>query len=425
VKGHDDSLAQAISTVEKVIGEVNTQAKQVEKEIHVACEKLREMVNEREAQLLGEVETVRHEKEKELVSQKHHLEFLLVGIRESAQFGEALVNEGSENEIVASQKEVVSRLTSLGQEKEKSQMEPVTDSTIVFEGDEGGLREVGVAIKVFGNVVRGLLSRPVDLFTGLSQRRNDVTAAPTASLRPRPASQKRLSVHFSEWRDADNEEDFDEQVCEFVRKLNMPNYDEKEAFDAEYGFSRSGPPQPAAISLSRVSSVGQTSVTPASEKRLFVHFYEWDDPQNLRKLNMPYCVDDGEFFTPGPPKSVANMDFKTPYPITSPSPGTSAFQTPGRPAPQKRLSVRFSEWRDPENAEYDEENLEVGFEKFGEEEDLDPSYLERGEEDDDLDSMSDDDEPYSVSTSAPAALSASKSSLEDIENWTWGDDDKE
>ena len=143
MKGHDGFLAQAISAVDKVIGEVNTQAKQVEKEIHAACEKLREMVNEREAQLLSEVETVRHEKEKELVSQKHHLEFLLVGIRESTQFGEVLVKEGSESEIVASQKEVVSRLTFLALEKEKSQMEPATYSTIVFGGDAGGLRQVG------------------------------------------------------------------------------------------------------------------------------------------------------------------------------------------------------------------------------------------------------------------------------------------
>ena len=127
-----------MSSLDKVIGDVNTQAKQVEKEIHSACEKLREMLNEREAQLLSEVETVRHEKEKELVSQKHHLEFLLVGIRESTQFGEVLVKEGSESEIVASQKEVVSRLTTVNQEKEKSQTEPATDSTIVFEGDEGG-----------------------------------------------------------------------------------------------------------------------------------------------------------------------------------------------------------------------------------------------------------------------------------------------
>jgi len=153
VKGHDGSLAPAISVVDKVIGEVNTRAKQVEREIHAACEKLREMVNEREAQLLSEVETVRHEKEKELVSQKHYLEFLLIGIRESTQFGEVLVKEGGESEIVASQKEVVSRLTTLGQEKEKSQMEPTTDSTIAFEEDAGGLGQVGEVITAFGSVV--------------------------------------------------------------------------------------------------------------------------------------------------------------------------------------------------------------------------------------------------------------------------------
>jgi len=64
VKGHDGALAQAISAVDNMIGEVNTQAKEAEREIHVACEKLRDMVNEREAQLVSEVETVRHEKER-------------------------------------------------------------------------------------------------------------------------------------------------------------------------------------------------------------------------------------------------------------------------------------------------------------------------------------------------------------------------
>jgi len=157
VKGHNGSLAKALFAVDKVIGEVNAQAKQVEREIHATCEKLREMVNEREVQLLSEVETVRYEKEKELASQKHHLEFLLV-IRESTQFGEVLVSEGSESEIVASQKDVVSRLTSLGQEKEKSQMEPTTDSTIVFEGDAEGLRQVGEVIRGFGSVVSRVIS---------------------------------------------------------------------------------------------------------------------------------------------------------------------------------------------------------------------------------------------------------------------------
>jgi len=101
---------------------------------------------------------VRHEKEKESVDQKNPLEFLLVGIRESTQFGEVLVTEGSESEIMASQRDVVSRLTSLGQEKVKSQMESASDSTIAFEGDAGGLRQVGEAIEGFGIVVSKFIS---------------------------------------------------------------------------------------------------------------------------------------------------------------------------------------------------------------------------------------------------------------------------
>ena len=62
------------------------------------------------------------------------------------------MKEGSESEIVASQKDVVSRLTSLGQGKEESQMKPVTDSTIVFEGGDG-IRQVAEVVKGFGSVV--------------------------------------------------------------------------------------------------------------------------------------------------------------------------------------------------------------------------------------------------------------------------------
>jgi len=182
VKGHDGSLAQAIFAVDKVIGEVNTQAKQVERDIHSACEKLREMVNEREAQLLSEAETVRHEKEKELVSQKNHLEFLLVGISESAQFGEVLVKEGSESEIVASQKEVVSRLTTLGQETERSL--DFTGSTIAFEGDAGGLRQVGEVIKEFGSVVSW----------DISAEKSSVEGQPSGSIINKPFSFKVIVV---------------------------------------------------------------------------------------------------------------------------------------------------------------------------------------------------------------------------------------
>jgi len=87
------------------------------------------------------------------------------------------VKEGSESEIVASQREVVSRLTTLGQEKEMSQMEPATDSTIAFEGDAGGLRQVGEAMKGFGSVIRGDISAEKSSVEGQPSRSVSINQA--------------------------------------------------------------------------------------------------------------------------------------------------------------------------------------------------------------------------------------------------------
>ena len=49
------------------------------------------MLRDREAVLIGDVETVRHQKEKELQLQKDELEFLLSGIRQAVLFSEAMI----------------------------------------------------------------------------------------------------------------------------------------------------------------------------------------------------------------------------------------------------------------------------------------------------------------------------------------------
>ena len=67
------------------MSEVREQAKVTENEIHSTIEKLISavtgMLRDREAVLISDVETVRHQKEKELQLQKDELEFLLSGIR--------------------------------------------------------------------------------------------------------------------------------------------------------------------------------------------------------------------------------------------------------------------------------------------------------------------------------------------------------
>ena len=76
--------------------------------------------------------------------QKDELEFLLSGIRHVVLFGEAIIKEGSDTEIVTGHQQIVSRMTTLTNEREKAQLEPVVDCKIDFV--EGGQTELGTVM---------------------------------------------------------------------------------------------------------------------------------------------------------------------------------------------------------------------------------------------------------------------------------------
>ena len=127
---------------------VREQAKATEDEIHFTIEKLISLLRNREIVLINDVETIKHQKEKELQLHKDVVEFLLAGIRHAVLFSEAMMKEGSDTEIVASHHQVVTRMATLTSEREKAQLEPVTDAEIKLFGEEGNqldsaIRELG------------------------------------------------------------------------------------------------------------------------------------------------------------------------------------------------------------------------------------------------------------------------------------------
>ena len=81
--------------------------------------------------------------------QKDELEFLLSGIRHAVLFGEAMMKEGSDTEIVTGHQQIVSRMTTLTNEREKAQLEPVTEANIDFVGVD----QIGSGIKDLGTFV--------------------------------------------------------------------------------------------------------------------------------------------------------------------------------------------------------------------------------------------------------------------------------
>ena len=102
------------------MSEVREHANVTEEQIHSGTEHLiaavTTMLRDREAALINDVETTKHQKEKELQLQKDELEFLLSGIRHAVLFSEAMLTEGSDTEIVAGHQQVVARLETLLEE---------------------------------------------------------------------------------------------------------------------------------------------------------------------------------------------------------------------------------------------------------------------------------------------------------------------
>ena len=137
------------------MSDVREQAKATENEIHSTIERLISaaigMLRDREVVLISDVETIKHEKEKELQLQKDEIEFLLAGIHHAVLFSEAMMKEGSDTEIVASHRQVVARMATLTRERENAQLEPVTDAEIKFI--DGEVNQLDSAIREFGAVV--------------------------------------------------------------------------------------------------------------------------------------------------------------------------------------------------------------------------------------------------------------------------------
>jgi len=133
------------------MSDIHEQAKETEEEIHSTIERLISLLRDREVVLINDVETIKHQKEKELQLQKDEVEFLLAGIRHGVLFSEAMMKEGSDTEIVASHHQVVARMATLTNEREKGQLEPATDTEIKFIDGEGN--QLYSAIREFGAVV--------------------------------------------------------------------------------------------------------------------------------------------------------------------------------------------------------------------------------------------------------------------------------
>lgn len=153
MRSHDPRLSDIIKEISETITATNKQAKSAKELAQGVFGSLDPQKTEREAEVLCEIESARHYKEKILMSQKDELEHLLKGLRDSIVFSETLLSEGSEVEIVKSFKAVQTRLESLINGMATTPLLPVTDALIEFEREEDWIDSEGILINDVGCVI--------------------------------------------------------------------------------------------------------------------------------------------------------------------------------------------------------------------------------------------------------------------------------
>ena len=200
-------MTEAIKVIVTTMVGVREQAKVTENEIHSTIESLiiavTGMLRDREAALISDVETVRHQKEKELQLQKDELEFLLSGIRHAVLFSEAMTTEGSDTQIVTDHQQVITRMATLTTEREKAQLEPVTDAETEFLGMEEGVELLSSVIKELGTVVsKGIsvelstIERPTTTNHSINQALSEMMSGSVKGLAVAVTDPSQVQVHY-------------------------------------------------------------------------------------------------------------------------------------------------------------------------------------------------------------------------------------
>ena len=141
-------IDEAVLEVSGSLDALRENARVAEEFTESAFAQVREDLEQRLAQLLQEIETARHQKEKELRLQKEALEGVAFEIAHSSQFTQAFLQNGTSSEVALGHQRVLARLETLAEIP--CVFQPVKSSTIEFAPDER--EKVVTLLESFGKI---------------------------------------------------------------------------------------------------------------------------------------------------------------------------------------------------------------------------------------------------------------------------------
>jgi len=161
-KNRNLEVEGSVKSLNNILDTLDLQNNEAEKEIEKEFDKLRDMLNERQAEMLNELEKAKFQKVKALKLQRDELEMIKVGIDSATSLTEKVIAEGTEVEILISENQLTQRLIHL--KEAKLQLIPAHNPRLKFFPNQS--QDISTDLKHFGMINSYVISAEQSFLEG-------------------------------------------------------------------------------------------------------------------------------------------------------------------------------------------------------------------------------------------------------------------
>ena len=141
VKQKLHTVQQALKAFDTRAKELNDQRATLEAHIHKEIDHLHQLLDQRRAQLMGELDMLTQQKLKSLAAQRDQVEITQVKLTSCLEYAEGGLQTGTESEVLAIKAPVIKRIEQISAEFDPDTIQPETRANVMLTTDEKELVE--------------------------------------------------------------------------------------------------------------------------------------------------------------------------------------------------------------------------------------------------------------------------------------------
>ena len=136
VKQKLHTVQQALKAFDTRAKEINDQRATLEAHIHKEIDQLHQLLDQRRAQLVGELNMLTQQKLKNLAAQRDQVEITQVKLTSCLEYAEGGLQTGTESEVLAMKASVLKRIEQISAEFDPDTIQPETEADLKLDADK-------------------------------------------------------------------------------------------------------------------------------------------------------------------------------------------------------------------------------------------------------------------------------------------------